>query len=176
MPTQEKEHAVQEIAQRLRDSSISIFTNYRGLTVKDLRQLRGQLKPLKVEYSIVKNTLTRLAAAQAAIHADLSATLQGPTAIGFGYDDVVQAAKGLNDYSRASRGVLEIKAALLQGALLTAAEVAALANLPAKPVLQAQVLGTITAPVQNLLSVLNGTARGLLNVLVARGKQLEGGA
>lgn len=172
MPTEAKERAVDEIAQKLRDSKIAIFTNYRGLTVKDLADLRGRVRPANVKYQVVKNTLTRFAAQKAEIEADLSAVLEGPTAIGFGYEDVVQAAKALNDYARTSR-VFEIKAGLLENRLLTAAEVTALATLPGKPQLQAQVLGTMTAPIQNLLSVLNGTSRNLMNVLSARQRQLE---
>jgi len=172
MPTEAKARAIDDIAQKLRDSKVAIFTNYRGLTVKDLADLRGRLRPAKVDYEVVKNTLTRFAAQKADIEADLAAVLEGPTAIGFGYDDVVQAAKALNDYARTSR-VLEIKAGLLDKRLLSTAEVTSLAALPPKPVLQAQLLGTMTAPVQNLYSVLNAPARALLNVLVARQRQLE---
>ena len=175
MPTEAKARTIDEIAQKLRDSRVAIFTNYRGLSVKDLADLRGRLRPASVEYHVVKNTLTRFAAERANVTADLSAVLEGPTAVGFGFDDVVQAAKAINDYARTSR-VLEIKAGLLENRVLSAAEVTALATLPAKPQLQAQLLGTITAPVQNLYSVLNGHARGLLNVLSARRRQLEGAA
>ena len=172
MPTDAKAQAIDEIAQKLRDSKVAIFTNYRGLTVNDMAELRGRVRPAKVQFQVVKNTLTRFAAQKAEIDADLSAVLEGPTAIGFGYDDVVQAAKALNDYVRTSR-VFEIKAGLLEKQLLSAAEVTSLATLPAKPQLQAQVLGTMTAPIQNLLGVLNAASRDLLSVLVQRQKQLE---
>lgn len=172
MPTEAKAKAIDEIAQKLRDSNVAIFTNYRGLTVKDMAELRGRLRTAKVEYAVVKNTLTRFAAQKADITADLSAVLEGPTAVVFGYDDVVQAAKAINDYARTSRG-LEIKAGLLDNRVLSAAEVTSLASLPAKEVLQAKLLGTISAPVQSMYSVLNASARSLLNVLVARQKQLE---
>ncbi|HEX6512399.1 MAG TPA: 50S ribosomal protein L10 [Chloroflexota bacterium] len=172
MPTEAKVRAVDDIAQKLRDSKVAIFTNYRGLTVKDLADLRGRLRPAKVEYEVVKNTLTRFAAQKADIDADLSAVLEGPTAIVFGYDDVVQAAKAINDYARTSR-ILEIKAGLLENRVLSAAEITSLATLPAKPQLQAQVLGTMTAPIQNLLSVLNAASRDLLSLLVQRQQQLE---
>jgi large subunit ribosomal protein L10 len=175
MPTEAKSRAIEEIAQKLRDAKVAIFTNYRGLTVKDMADLRGRMRPAKVDYQVVKNTLTRFAAQKAQIDADLSAILEGPTAIVFGYDDVVQAAKAINDYARTSR-VLEIKAGLLENRLLSAAEVTSLAMLPAKPQLQAQVLGTMTAPIQNLLGVLNAASRDLLSVLVQRQTQLEGQA
>jgi len=175
LPTEAKSKTIDEIAQKLRDSNVAIFTNYRGLTVKDLAELRGRLRPAKVEYQVVKNTLTRFAAQKAEITADLASILEGPTAVAFGYDDVVQAAKALNDYARGSR-VMEIKAGLLENRVLSAAEVSALAMLPAKPQLQAQLLGTMTAPIQNLLGVLNAASRDLLSVLVQRQKQLEGAA
>ena len=172
MPTEAKARAIDEIAQKLRDSKVAIFTNYRGLTVKDMADLRGRMRPAKVDYQVVKNTLTRFAAQKAEIDVDLSSVLEGPTAIVFGYDDVVQAAKAINDYARTSR-VLEIKAGLLENRLLSVAEITSLATLPAKPQLQAQMLGTLTAPIQNLLSVLNGTSRNLMNVLAARQRELE---
>jgi large subunit ribosomal protein L10 len=172
MPTEAKERAIDEIAQKLRDSKVAIFTDYRGLTVKDLADLRGRLRPAKVDYRVVKNTLTRLAAAKAAISANLDAVLEGPTAIVFGYDDVVQAAKAINDYARGSR-VLQIKAGLLENRVLSAAEVTSLATLPAKPQLQGQLLGTMTASIQNLYSVLNAASRDLLSVLAQRQTQLE---
>ncbi len=172
MPTEAKARAIDEIAQKLRDSKVAIFTNYRGLSVKDMADLRGRLRPAKVEYHVVKNTLTRFAAQKADIEADLGSVLEGPTAIGFGYDDVVQAAKAINDYARTSR-VLEVKAGLLEKRLLSAAEITSLATLPAKPQLQAQVLGTMTAPIQNLMSVLNAASRDLFSVLVQRQAQLE---
>jgi large subunit ribosomal protein L10 len=175
LPTEAKARAVDEIAQKLRDSKIAIFTDYRGLTVKELADLRGKLRPAQVEYQIVKNTLTRLAAGKAEVGPDLQTVLEGPTAIGFGYDDVVQAAKAINDFARTSR-VMQIKAGLLENQLLSAAEVSSLATLPAKPQLQAQVLGTMTAPIQNLLGVLNAASRDLLSVLVQRQTQLEGQA
>src|SRR6185437_9590148 len=101
-----------------------------------------------------------------------SSVLEGPTAVVFGYDDVVQAAKALNDYARTSR-VFEIKAGLLENRLLSAAEVTSLALLPGKPQLQSQVLSTMTAPIQNLLGVLNAASRDLLSVLLQRQQQLE---
>lgn len=172
MPTEAKERAVDEIAQKLRDSKVAIFTDYRGLTVTDLADLRGRLRPAKVDYQVVKNTLTRLAAAKADISADLNAVLEGPTAIGFGYEDVVQAAKAINDYARASR-VFQIKAGLLENRVLSAAEITSLATLPGKEQLQGQLLATMTAPVQNLYGVLNAASRNLLSVLVQRQTQLE---
>ena len=175
MPTEAKSRAIDEIAQKLRDAKVAIFTNYRGLTDKDMADLRGRMRPAKVDYQVVKNTLTRFAAQKAAIDVDLSAILEGPTAIVFGYDDVIQAAKAINDYPRTSR-LLEIKAGLLENRLLSAAEVTSLAMLPAKPQLQAQVLGTMTAPIQNLLGVLNAASRDLLSVLLQRQTQLEGQA
>jgi len=172
MPTEAKTQVIDQIAQKLRDSKVAIFTNYRGLTVKDLADLRGRLRPANVDYQVVKNTLTRFAAQRADVTVDLTGVLEGPTAVVFGYDDVVQAAKAINDYARGSR-VLEIKAGLLENRLLSAAEVTSLAMLPAKPALQGQVLGTMTAPIQNLLGVLNAASRDLLSILVQRQNQLE---
>jgi large subunit ribosomal protein L10 len=173
LPTEEKAKAIAELADKLGKAKLAVLTDYRGLTVVQLGELRKQLRPLKVEYEVAKNTLVRKAAETVGIAA-LEKPLEGPTAIAFCYDDVVAPSKVLGDFARTSK-ILTIKSALLGRKLITPAEVAQLATLPSREIMVGKLLGTMQMPIASLLSVLNGPARGLLQVLQARAKQLDEG-
>ena len=174
MPTPQKEQTIGELAEKLIRAKLAVLTDYRGLTVAQLGDLRRQLRPLKVEFQVSKNTLVRKAAEKAGIKA-LAGPLEGPTAIAFCYDDIVAPSKVLGDFVRSSK-ILTIKSGLLGTTLLTPAEVAVLATLPSKVVLVARLLGSIQSPVVGLVSVLQGPIRGLAYVLQARASQMAEGA
>ena len=169
-----KAELVDLIKEKLGRAEIVIATDYRGLTVAEISELRQKLRQQGVEYRVVKNTLAGFAAT-AAGKPDLSKSLGGPTALAFGYDDVIQPAKILLDYQRSSEGVLSIKGGVLREKLLTAEDIAALAKLPPKDELIAKFVGLVQSPIYRLLTVLNGNLQGLAGVLQARIKQLEGG-
>jgi large subunit ribosomal protein L10 len=142
MPNTEKATAVAEITEHFTNSSAAVITEYRGLTVKQVTDLRRALGR-DTTYAVVKNTLTRRAAAEAgvAIDADL---LVGPTAIAFVQGDPVEAAKGLRDFARANP-LLVIKGGVLEGKTLSAAEVARIADLESREVLLAKLAGALKA-------------------------------
>ena len=142
MPNAQKEAAVAEISERFASSTAAVITEYRGLTVKQVTQLRRTLGR-DTTYAIVKNTLTKRAAADAGvvISEDL---LVGPTAIAFISGDPVAAAKGLRDFSR-SNPLLVIKGGILEGKALSAAEVSQIADLESREVLLAKVAGVLKA-------------------------------
>ena len=142
MPTTEKVDTVAEIAQRFTSSNAALITEYRGLTVKQISALRRALGR-ETTYAVVKNTLTKRAAADAGVALD-DALLTGPTAIAFVGGDAVVAAKGLRDFARANP-VLVIKGGLLDGKALTAAEVARMADLESREVLLAKLAGAMKA-------------------------------
>jgi large subunit ribosomal protein L10 len=142
VPTTEKEDTVAEIAQRFTSSNAALITEYRGLTVKQISALRRALGR-ETTYAVVKNTLTKRAAADAGVALD-DALLTGPTAIAFVGGDAVVAAKGLRDFARANP-VLVIKGGLLDGKALTAAEVARIADLESREVLLAKLAGVMKA-------------------------------
>lgn len=173
----EKVVTVNEIADRLRRSSMAVLADYRGLSVSQITELRRQLRPASVEFRVVKNTLARLAA-RAAERESLVPVLEGPTAIAFGYGDPVAMAKALTETIRTQRLPLTIKYGLLDNRLLPPTEVSRLAELPGRDVLLGQVVATIQAPLTGLVNVLAGTIGSLLGVLEARRAQLEerGGA
>lgn len=172
MPTPKKETTVNEIQEQLARCTIAITTNYRGLTVRNMSQLRQRLRGVGVELRVVKNSLAARAAQQAD-RPGLLQVMEGPTAIVLSYGDVQESAKALDEFIRTSRLPLSIQGAVLDGQVLSAVEVVALANLPTRAVLLAQLLGGMQAPMVSLVSVLGGVLRSLLGVLEARRTQLE---
>ncbi len=172
MPTQKKVDKVAELSDVLGRSKLTILTDYRGLTVADLQNLRTQLRPLNAEVRVAKNTLTRLAARQNEMQA-LESALVGPMAIVTAFDDPVQSAKVVSDFARASR-ILQIKAAMLEGQLIGAEQVEALASLPSREVLLAKVVGGLSSPLYGIVGVLAAPMRSLMYVLQARATQLDG--
>jgi large subunit ribosomal protein L10 len=174
MRLEEKKQAVIELAQKLERSSIVITTSYRGLSVAEMTELRRRLRKEQIEYRVIKNTLARFAAEQAGKEG-LNSIIEGPTAIAFGYGDVAVPAKALIDYIRSASSELRISGGLLEERVLSASEVATLATLPPKEVLIARLLSGMQGSISALVNVLNANITGLMSVLVARRKQLEGG-
>jgi len=174
LPTPKKKEDVKEITEQLKNSKIAVLAEYRGLTVSELTQVRRRLREQGVDFSVVKNTLARIAAKDAGKD-ELLQILGGPVAIAYGREDVVAPAKVLTDYVRSTRTALKIKGALLDHQVLSSAEVAELASLPSRDVLAAQLLGTLQAPISGLLGVLDAHIGGLLNILQARFDQLGEG-
>ena len=142
MPNKEKLGAVAEIVDQFNASSATVITEYRGLTVKQVTQLRQALGG-DATYTVVKNTLTRLAAAEAGVSIDDS-MLVGPTAIAFVKGDPVAAAKGLREFAK-TNPLLVIKGGVMEGRSLSAAEVNQIADLESREVLLAQIAGVLKA-------------------------------
>ncbi|MDQ0190393.1 50S ribosomal protein L10 [Alicyclobacillus cycloheptanicus] len=144
---EEKVKVVEEIADRLTRSKSTIVTDYRGLDVAEVTELRRQLREAGIEYQVLKNTLTRRAADKVNL-TDLHAYLTGPTAIAFGYDDPVTPAKILNDFAKRHKD-LELKGGIVEGRVISAAEVANLASLPSREGLLSMLLSVLQAPMRN---------------------------
>ncbi|HTZ42873.1 MAG TPA: 50S ribosomal protein L10 [Jatrophihabitans sp.] len=142
MPNSEKVSAVAEIVDHFNESAATVLTEYRGLTVKQLGQLRKALGS-ETTYAVVKNTLTKRAAAEAGVALD-EGLLTGPTAIAFVKGDPVAAAKGLRDFAKANP-LLVIKGGVYEGKALSAAEVNKIADLESREVLLAKVAGVLKA-------------------------------
>ncbi|WP_066582327.1 50S ribosomal protein L10 [Cellulomonas timonensis] len=142
MARPDKAAAVAELTDAFRDSNAAVLTEYRGLTVAQLKQLRRALSG-NATYAVVKNTLTAIAAKQAGIES-LDADLQGPSAIAFVTGDPVEAAKGLRDFAKANPALV-IKGGVLDGRALTAAEINTLADLESREVLLAKTAGVLKA-------------------------------
>ncbi|MDQ1632468.1 MAG: large subunit ribosomal protein [Frankiaceae bacterium] len=141
MANPEKTAAVAEIVEAFRGSSAALLTEYRGLTVKQITELRRAMGS-DTKYSVVKNTLTKLAAEQAGVEG-IDEHLSGPTAVAFVGGDPVEAAKGLRDFARANP-VLVIKGGVLDGKVLTADEIRRIADLESREVLLAKLAGAMS--------------------------------
>lgn len=142
MASAEKTAAIAELADNFRNSGAAVLTEYRGLTVKQLTELRNSLRE-HATYAVVKNTLTERAAKEAGVTA-FDGQLKGPSAIAFVTGDAVEAAKGLRDFAR-THPLLVIKAAVLDGKAVTPDEVRQLADLESREVLLARLAGAMNA-------------------------------
>lgn len=163
MARPEKVSEVEALRDRLGRAQTVVFTDFRGLTVREIGQLRARLREAGVEYRVVKNRLLRIAAREVGIEG-LDAYLEGPTAAAFGYADPIAAAKVIHDFIRQMRK-LETKGGVIERRAVTAVEVRRLAELPPRPVLLAQLAGGIRGPLAGMMTVLSGVPRALVTVL-----------
>ncbi len=163
MHRKDKEALVEEVAGLLADAEVMYVSDYRGLTVAQISALRGALRPSGARLRVLKNTLTRRAAAQAG-REELLELLNGPTAVTFCGDDPVAPAKALIEFAR-KNDALEVRGGVLQGKPIDGADIKALATLPPRDVLIGQVVGTMVAPISGFVTVLNATIGGLVRSL-----------
>lgn len=170
MARPDKAAAVAELAEEFRSSSAVVLTEYRGLTVKQLTELRRSLGG-SASYAVVKNTLTKIAAREAGIDV-LDDYLSGPSAIAFVKGDPVEAAKGLRDFAKANP-VLVVKAGLLEGKPLTAEEIQKLADLESREVLLAKLAGAMKASLQNAVSLFAAPLSQTARVIEALRQKVE---
>jgi large subunit ribosomal protein L10 len=152
MARAEKVATVAELAERFQSSSGAVLAEYRGLTVAQLADLRHALGE-QATFSVVKNTLTKLAAAEAGIAAELDGLLVGPSAIAFVKGDVVEAARGLRDFARANPALV-IKGGVIDGQPMSPPEIARLAELESREVLLAMLAGAMKASMENAAATL----------------------
>jgi large subunit ribosomal protein L10 len=172
MLRQDKERVVAALVERLRTSDTLIVADYRGLTMKELDRLRGELLKHGARFSVVKNTLTRRAAEAAGVEV-LNEFLDGPTAIAFvSGGDAVAVARTLHESARKTR-ILQLRGGILDGRPISGDQVRELATLPPPDVLRGQTLGLIVAPLGAVAGLLAAPLRDLVGVLDARARQLE---
>lgn len=164
---------VASIVQELGRSQAFFLTDFRGLDVATMTRLRRRVKESQAAYKVAKNTLIKRALAQAGLDGGLDPLLQGPTGLCFAYGDPVVVARLLNEMARETR-LLSIKGGWLQGRVLSPQDVEALAQLPPREVLLAQVLGTLQAPISGLAGALGGILRKLVVALDQIRQKKEG--
>jgi len=173
MLKEQKERVVEQLAQRLRDSETLMVADYRGLTMPEIDELRTRLLEAGARFTVVKNTLTRLAA-EAAGKPEVLELIDGPTAIAFlnAEGDPAAVAKVLNDTAKA-HDVLVIRGGLLEGSVVGDVEIKRLATLPPADVLRAQLVGAVAAPLTTVVGLFAAPLRDLVGVIDARIRQLE---
>lgn len=167
MPTEAKRQEIDELVQCIKNSQAVYVVEYRGLTVSKATKVRKLIRESNGEMKVAKNTLMRIALKEAGtITADGIDT--GPNGYVFAYGDVAATAKVLRDFSKEKGNeALVIKGGVMDGKLLNTAQVMALADLPPREVLLAQLLGVMNGPARGLVTVLSGTMRGLVTALDA---------
>ena len=173
MATEKKMQIVDSLQEVFSRCNIGILTDYRGLSTAEITDLRRKLKEAGVEYRVVKNSLAQLAAKEAGMD-ELAGSFSGPVAVALGYGEIPEAARVLDDYIRSTKSVMTIKAGFMEDRLLSSKDVETLAILPARDVLIGQVMAGIQSPIMGLVSVLAAPVSGVMGVLQARIKQLEG--
>ena len=173
MARAEKEAAVAEITERFQGSSGAVLTEYRGLTVAQIGELRRSLGE-NATFAVVKNTLTKIAATEAGVAAELNNLLTGPSAIAFVSGDVVEAAKGLRDFSRANP-FLVIKGGVLDGKALTPDEIVRLADLEPREVLLAKLAGAMKASMAGAAATFAALPTQMARLLAALEEKQGGG-
>lgn len=171
MPTQEKEQTVATLRERLGSAKTAVLTEYRGLTVRQISDLRKQLKAAAAEYKVVKNRLARLAVKNQPLDS-LGTHFKGPTGLVYTAKDPVPVAKALQAFVKANPA-LTIKVGFVEGKIVQPAELKALADLPSKEALRSQLVGALQGPLSQLVSLLTAPQRELVRVLEARSKNAE---
>jgi len=169
---EQKAEQVDLVTEKLKKAKVALLTDYRGLTVTQLQDLRGKLRTGDVEFRVVKNTLARRAADAAGVK-ELEAELEGPVAIAFGYDDLSVPSKLINEWVRATRLKLDVKGGLVEGRVFTPNQVKQLADLPSRETLISQLAGTIQSPIAQLAGALQTPLSMLAGALESLEKKLE---
>lgn len=172
MPTPKKGAEIDLLVDRFERAQLTIIADYRGLSVAQLQDFRSKLRPTEADFRVTKNTLLRIAAERVGIEG-LDVHLEGPTAVLFAYGDVVAPAKAVADFARSSR-ILQVKAGVMNGQVLNAAEVDAIATLPPREELVAKLVGMLASPMARVVGVLGGPARSVAYLANARIEQLGG--
>ena len=153
-----KKAVVDQIADQLKNASSAVFVDYKGITVAQDTQLRNQFRAAGVEYSVVKNTLTRFAANKIG-YTEFDELLNGTTALAHTTGDPIAPARIVSEFVKKNKDVIRIKGGMVEGKVLSLDELKAFGELPSKDALVAQVLGTFLAPITSLAVVLDQIAK-----------------
>lgn len=170
MNRNEKSQVVTDFSKKMEGFQAAVLTHYRGLNVEQINTLRRRLREEKISYHVVKNTLMKLAAKGTDLE-KLNEFFKGPTAIAISHGDPVSLAKILSEFVK-TQPKLEIKIGVIQGKVSSPDEIKALATMPSREVLLAQILGGIQVPAQELAGVISNGLQQVVGVIQARADQL----
>lgn len=165
---------VEEMKEKLQSAQGAVLVGFSGLSVAEVTKLRRKFREGGVEYKVIKNTLTRIAADELGYNG-LDEFLEGPTAIAYSTEDVVAPAKILKEFIKETKTeAITVKVGIADGQVIDKASVDALANLPSRDELIAKIVGSMQAPISGLVNVLQGNIRNMVYVLDAvRAKKAE---
>jgi large subunit ribosomal protein L10 len=171
MPTQRKIDDVADLTDKLQRTQVTLVTDYRGLTVAEITELRKKLRDVDAELIVAKNTLTLLAAKETG-HSAIEPLLAGPTALTFAYSDAQKAAKAITDFNRGPKKLV-VRGGLLGTALLSGDVLDQVTKMPTRQQVLAEVLGGIAAPASGVVGVLNAAITNIVYVLQAQVDKLQ---
>ncbi|MBN1155585.1 50S ribosomal protein L10 [candidate division KSB1 bacterium] len=174
MPKPEKIKAVEELTSKFKEAKSVLLTDFKGLNVEQISELRTRLRESSIEYKVVKNTLAKISVESLGI-SEIADYFEGPVAIAFGVDDPIVSIKLIKEFSKKTERP-SIKAYLFDGQVFTGKEIDQLAELPGKDVLIAQLVGTIAAPLSNLVYSLNNLLQKTVFIInaIKEKKEQEG--
>ena len=167
-----KQEKIEKLKEQFAKATVAIVTEYRGLNVEDITKLRRALQKENSDYTVVKNTLAKVALAGTQYEA-MAETLTGPVAIAFGYGDQAVPVKVLTKFCKENKKDIPVMGAVLDGNLLSAKETKALADIPSKEELYAKMLGSINSPASGIANSINAVMRQLVYTMDAIRKQKE---
>src|SRR5262245_2170066 len=170
MQRNEKQELIGALHEKMSKAAIAIAVGYKNINAEATVKLRKTFREQKVDYKVVKNTLARLAAKGTPLE-QFTKDLEGPNAIILGYDDVVAPAKVLRDVLKEQGEKMTVKAGVVQGNLVDAKGLAALADMPGLPELRGMLVGILSAPASKLVRLLNTPGSQLARVLQARSEK-----
>ena len=171
MPTQRKVESVADLKDKLSRTQMTLVTDYRGLTVAEITELRKKLRETGAELIVAKNTLTLIAAKETGYEA-LEQFLSGPTALAFAFQDAAKTAKAINDYNKGPKKLV-VRGGMLGKSTLAANALDQVASLPTREQVLAQIVGGVSAPVAGVVGVINAAISNVLYVLQARIDQIQ---
>jgi large subunit ribosomal protein L10 len=160
----QKATIVKDLTEKFGETSTMFVADYRGLDMPDITELRSKLREADAQFSVVKNTLARRAATDAGL-AEVAELFSGPTAVAFVQGDAAAVAKALKEFAKEREGLLELRGGLMDGALVDATEIKAIAELPPREVILAMLLSTVDAPARSLVGAINAPARDIVSLL-----------
>ena len=166
MKKENKEQIIADLADKFQKSSSLYLTDFTGINVIKMEQLRNKFRETNSEFKVVKNTLAKQALNKAGYTVDLSKYLQGPTGIAFGYDDAVAPAKVISEFLKEKENDnLKVKICIIEKEMYAASKIGDIAKMPNKKDMLAQLVGLFNSPMQNVVMVLNAPMQNLVGVL-----------
>ena len=171
MPTQRKVESIADLTDKLSRTQMTLVTDYRGLTVAEITELRKKLRETGAELIVAKNTLTLIAAKETGYEA-LEQFLSGPTALAFAFQDAAKTAKAINDYNKGPKKLV-VRGGMLGKSTLAANALDQVASLPTREQVLAQIVGGVSAPVSGVVGVINAAISNVLYGLQARIDQFQ---
>lgn len=168
-----KEETVGSLKEQFLRTQVAVVSDYKGLSVKEITDLRRRLQAVGGDYTVAKNTLIKRALQETPDMPEIDSMLKGPTALVLGYEDPVGPVKALMDYLKETKKELDVRGGIMEGRSVSSDDIQAIAKLPGREELVAKLMGSMQSPAQGVVITLSGVARKLVYVLEAIRQEKE---